>query len=872
MADGPYLPQIVPAGSTATGGNPDTSPQNEWLKQSALYKGVHAFMQTPVGGAIKQNVKDAQTSTDQLKRWLATTPVGHKYAQANEIARTFANNPIAQAVDQFTQLPVEGVTNVLTSDQRVVASRIANFRSNPLGVVGTTTMTLPGGAAGMAGLMAIPEVRRAVEKQAGNEAYAIAHPNDPSIQYNAQKAVHVDKLLARNPDLTGRLQNFLVNSAWQATTQPSMYASLGTESAAEMFLQNYDRFATAQMMSRNPGMREFARTFSTDVEARTRGLSVDDMQRMKTLEEEIKAGGRDVEIKTGENKGKTEFKPWTSTQLSTRRSDLAFLQDQLKTSKLSSQQLAALDNKRTVNRVFKEKWADRANRWVQQDATNLKNNVIGPLTHQRLLYEPYLFGTPGMREDALKMGLDPQAAVARGDLTQEEINAPPTGDVRYKPMEEYNPQSREVLQPRDANFNNMLVGEMQKYRMRTKAGYEKYKEETLPDLNMEPLYERIRRRFQVGREVVGNRRLVHGIEQTFDIGERSAETFLEKWAYGGFGAAKALSDVQTDAMLAIGAPHVRNIAVLLHAGYGERAVLAASRRFVLGTEKRLSDKIKKGAEALFTPKELHPASPVRLLTFANDAMRKATSRMLTRWDMAARATALDALDRNPLTRNLSDEEKIARVNDDIGNYAKQPHFVEFAKKFMGANFPQWHGYIVPTAMMRAVLRNPARVARLGMYEENFNDELFPDSPWRLSLGGGLAEFAGAVADPVRLATLQYPSYFGSESMLGWAGGLGQLGRTALMSRKDNLAKRYASLGLAAVPGGLAVREAEFNPYKEPGSPLERLGLTTAGPYFQKKTVGARRRAMQRQMLEFTPGGMAGLGIGGGGAQIITPPR
>lgn len=770
---------------------------------------------------------DARASVAKL----AASPAGQKAIALNSVAERTTKNwqrsPIYQALDNFAALPSEGVLNVMGAQQRVVASRLGNWKTNPIGVLGATMDNFAPGSSLY--LTAVDrDAPKKIQQQYGNDLYAVFHPNDPRIENNMYHATGIDKAMTNDPRFRGKLQNAAVATAAQIISDPTTYETAGAGAAAEILLGKWGQLMTDAARSENPLTRNLASTFTTNVEERSRQMTSDELAEYQRLASKKALNAQD---------------PTKDALTKKEQAKYAKLGDQIKLSDFNRQQMAAVNVARTKNQNFQYLWDGRYRKWIDQDKKNIDANILSPLTQQRLMIEPYLFGSPGMRADAIKNGFDVQAAIKRGDVTWQEVTdalqgkGPEVEAVKYKVQDMYNPQSAEVRQPAGSRFNSMLVGENERYRMKTSAGFEKYKEDQQAKLTDATLRDRLTRRFQAGRTVVGNRAMVKSLESQLGIGEAAAKTFLEKTVFGSFNLAETISNIQTDAMLSIGLPHIRNIGVLGYLAMGERGMAAAMYRFLTKVPDRLSGRlVGKGGEAYFAPKTLPEKSPVRLMPYP---VRQAASNVLNKFDLAVRATRLEMLDKsNP---ELSEVEKLNRVNQDIGDYATQPHYVRLAKRTLGGNFPQWHGYIVPTAVMRAALRNPGNVTRLARYEQNFNDYVLPNSKYRLTLGGGLDEDASAWADLARIATGHYPSYFASQSMIGPAADV----LHPLISKGVDLRKEVAAGALQAVPLGLPLGEAFLNEYKEPGKGLSgaagRFGLSLLGPYWQKRTIPSRRR-------------------------------
>jgi hypothetical protein len=281
---------------------------------------------------------------------------------------------------------------------------------------------------------------------------------------------------------------------------------------------------------------------------------------------------------------------------------------------------------------------------------------------------------------------------------------------------------------------------------------------------------------------------------------------------------RTMSDLQVDAMLATGVPHMRNITVaglmsMPPQDVAKAAYWAAFNR----TPRALASRLEEGADSHFGLGATHFG-----------ALRKLTETPLNRLDQSLRAARLQRLDKE--MPNAENFEKLDRVNQDIGEYGLKPTWSEHARA-AGANFPQWHGYNVPLMFGRAALRYPGRLANIGRTEQNFNDQLFPDQPDMWHLGGPAGEGASALLDPARLATGKWPSFFAGPSTAGIIANL----RPSF----QYIPERLVNYGLGIVPGGQTYGELMQNQLPIPGPAL--AGANLAGFYASKATQSDKRR-------------------------------
>lgn len=674
---------------------------------------------------------------------------------ANSTAQSFVqagqNNPsifgdvpaeITNAGREFAALPAEGLNAVLGAPQRISASRLGQMGANPRGVAETTAAPLTG---------AVPALLDpAGRKQIGNEVYAAFHPNDPSIEANAEAATGVNHLISSDPRFRGKAQNFLVRTAFENLTDPLNIATLGTGAVAEDALRAVGRAGTVALKSSNPIARDLAQTMLTNVAERRGGYNPSEIAGINSLKN------------------------------------------------------------REITRARMQHTSDAG--LLSATRRDLHNGVIPEPIRQRFLQEPFVFGTPEMREQALKFGYVPKPGEAERE---------PLGLVNYNLRANYEPQTGMAKSP-DA-FNDLLLGEEE--RLKTpRAGFEEHQQsEAAP----ENLYDRVDRRLAQGRAVIRHRATTDALQRHIGMTPEMASATATESKLGGSEALKALSRAQVDALLSTGIPHMRNVAVGGYLSLGEGGMANATRYFLQGLPQHLADRLNAGASSHFGVRVPGKYSPARLLP---QGVRKASTTMLDRWDQSLRAARLEQVDKD--MKGADELEKLDRVNQDLGAYNLKPQYVKWLQAFVGANFPQWHNYIVPTMVGRAVVRHPERVERLARTEQNANDSFLPHEPYRVTLGGPIDEAASAAADPARLAfgetaSRRYPSYFGGPSS---AGILSPIARAILSGPKKEIGTYLAGL----VPFGGIALDALGNPFNSPLPPLGRVAGGLAGIYTQNR--------------------------------------
>lgn len=688
--------------------------------------------------------------------------------RAKAILKRLQNSPAEKAIEEFTALPAEGVTALLGAPQRVVASRIANFKKNPRGVAETTAGPLVGPLA-----LLTPEGR----KEAGNEAYAAFHPNDLGPEEAAEAATGVNRLMSKDPRFRGKLQNFAVRTGFETLTDPLNLASLGTASAGEDALRAFGRAGTKALTSPNETVRNTAKNFLTNVPEREGGFSPKDIAAINTIKQ----------------RGIT-------------RQRVMHTQDE------------AL---------------------LHAHKGEIDKGVVPDAVRQRLLREPFMYGTPTMRAQSLLLGFKP---------TFKEIETQPLSLLDYDLKQEYDPRTGGWRsQPRA--FDDLLLGEEEKLRA-PRAGFEQHQTGQDPQ---EPLYDRLRKRLAAGRAVIKHRSTADDIQRETGVGEEMANNLATDSKIGGIRGMQAISRAQVDALLSTGIPHMRNVAVGGYLSMGEKGLADATRMLLSGVPKELTDRLEQGGASHFGIRTPGKYSPARLLPIG---FRKATTGLLDRWDTALRAARLKQLDHD--MPNATEYERLDRVNQDLGAYNLKPQYVKALQAFAGANFPQWHNYIVPTMVGRALIRNPGRVERLARGEQNANDTFLPNAPYRVTLGGPVDESASAAADVARIMTMKYPSYFGGPSSLGPASYI-----LHPPPGKTTLPQRALEIGSGFVPFGNVGLDVLLNPYKSPLPPLARAAGGLSGIYSQKRPPASRARTAS--MLPVPSSGPSGIWSVPGGA-------
>jgi hypothetical protein len=686
------------------------------------------------------------------------------------IRGTLGTPPIVNIPDIWKRLDTATNENTVYDTLKYISQLPAEQIINVLGagerIESERLSNLKSNPAGVAATTASPLLGPVVamlfangRKEIGNEVYAAFHPNDPNIETASEKAAGVDKLISQDPRFRGKLQNFIVRTTFQNLKDPLNWATLGTAAGGEMFLRGLGRVGTAALKNPNDLIRGTAKMALTNTEERAGGFS----------EQEI------AKVNTYRNR------------------------EQVRARVQHTEDEALLHKYRPM----------------------LERGVVPDAVRQRLLHEPYVYGTPEMRRQAEAFGYHP---------TGKEQDTPPQGLLDYNLREDYDPHTGVVG---SGNFEDLLLGQTSEKKTPT-AGFEKQQTgEAAP----ESLPDRIAKRLAAGRSVVRHRATARAMEENLGVGHEMANSLAKDGEdVGGFPLGQALSKAQVDAMLATGVPHMRNVGVMGWNALGELGLAKALQRTVV-PDKNLLSRLEQGGSSHFgirTPGKLSPARLVPL------PVRKATTGLLDRWDQALRSTRLEQLDKEH--PEWAEEQKLDRVNQDLGAYNLKPHYVKVLQS-IGANFPQWHNYVVPTSVARAMIRHPGRVARLSRAEENANDSFLPNAPFRVTLGGPNDEFASMAADPANVAVGKGAKYLLSPSSVGpLASNL--LPQSFNAPWKQRLAETLSNF----VPTGSTILDETLNPYKSPLKPLARGAAGLSGVYTQKRPPQSLARTAGQQTV------------------------
>lgn len=415
---------------------------------------------------------------------------------------------------------------------------------------------------------------------------------------------------------------------------------------------------------------------------------------------------------------------------------------------------------------------------LKQHKAEIAQGKVPDAVRQRLLREAYVYGNLKMRRQALQYGYKP---------TAEEAAQAPKGVLNYTLRDEYFPHVGKYQLPPEYQE----VGKA--YKRKPNARFEQHQTSNeIPDDPFKSMEYRlasgrsaIRHRMiqqRIANETglpasVGSSRIAPdmGLQAEHVADSQKAQEILQgthgqdvqgpEWI-------NQISNIGRDTLVGANpVPHAKNIASLAYISGGVPVIKRGLEYAMSGVPKALKDRLEKyGAGTHFMLSNVSSVSPVKVLPW-----RKSSSMALDRIDMGMRAARLQQIDKQ--FPHLSEYEKAQKVNEDIGAYKDSPAYVQMTK-WVGAQFPQWHAYIVPTTIARGILRNPQRVETIVRGTNAVNNDVVGDKAgYKIDPGGPVSEAANLYADPLRVANLPYaelPKAILSPSSAGVVGGLTQL--------------------------------------------------------------------------------------------------
>ena len=403
----------------------------------------------------------------------------------------------------------------------------------------------------------------------------------------------------------------------------------------------------------------------------------------------------------------------------------------------------------------------------EEELRNLKpdeegNYHLPEAVSQRYLQEPYVDGTPEMREEALRLGYRP---------TEAEAAKPPTGRVQYNLKEDY----QTLIRPREGEtqeqaFQRISGGEPGK----ANAGFEQ--ERTREAGLGSDQYDITSNRLRLGRNLIRRR----------TIDQKTEEYLAQKggWKPGApVKSVDALSDkpwsiktpwgpwlekLSKESIKAFPLPHaIGNVGQLAWNKGGWTAVGLAMKHAVTGLSDAQVERMKSlGLWAEYLGKDM--TSPWRkppLSYFGGKGIDKAidlSTQVLNRLEGGFRQALLDLADHqhgfDP--NNIANEYKKAKdVLDAMGDYQNLNKVTAVLAGVFGAPFVAFGLSIVPKALAKAVREHPERLAGSSRMMEDLQADRGGPLPAGMRIAGGPNEsFMRMIMDPV--------GYMESPSRLG----------------------------------------------------------------------------------------------------------
>jgi hypothetical protein len=364
-----------------------------------------------------------------------------------------------------------------------------------------------------------------------------------------------------------------------------------------------------------------------------------------------------------------------------------------------------------------------------------------------------------------------------------------------------------------------------------------------PD-DMLPIEKRIEMRIAKGRTAVTERLTIKRMVDEFGITEQEAKGLLEKQTLGRLDILKRASDLSKWALVSVNPiPHALNIATLAYLAGGEKGLwqmLVRAGEYMRGhqAEETLKEMEQFGAgQTNFAQhgevlSKLTEHLPEKIDNFAQKVDKNTFQRvqgLLDTLDTAARATRWEELKR--LHPDWDGYKLADAVRNEIGDYsgAGTSRLVK-GLRAVGGEFPAWRMSIMPKAVLRSLVTNPARIQRYLRAVRSGDQQL----PYDIDPGGPIAGTAKEVADPLG-------SFFSASTVGPGVNAAIRAYGSRLKPNDFNLAEDTANTLEGYVPFGPQI-EATRNTFHSPVDSLPaRLGLSAIGAY-------GKRRPSQREAI------------------------
>ena len=124
-----------------------------------------------------------------------------------------------------------------------------------------------------------------------------------------------------------------------------------------------------------------------------------------------------------------------------------------------------------------------------------------------------------------------------------------------------------------------------------------------------------------------------------------------------------------------------------------------------------------------------------------------TNKLINRFEEGLRSALYDTHAKE-LGPNADKYEIGKMVRQGAGDYRDTSQMTRNMQK-MGGVFPQYHNYIVPSAVGRSVIRNPQRLESIAHGQQDVNEDVVKDPNKYWGIGGAANNFARLLASPVK---------------------------------------------------------------------------------------------------------------------------
>lgn len=475
---------------------------------------------------------------------------------------------------------------------------------------------------------------------------------------------------------------------------------------------------------------------------------------------------------------------------------------------------------------------------------------------QRQLAEPWLHGTPEMRQQAEALGFKPEEAVASKIIAPEayqQFKDAPEGLLKYNVRNEY----LTMIKARGERpiEDSLLFKSAGAQHKKEYAGFEK---PSGGHGEGPGLQTRLENRLRLGRMAVRQRRVDAETEQFLtehggwkgegpirvDKLSHGPEVVAAGWkrAVGSKASGLAKAGIKLNPL-----PHgVKNVGELAYLAGGPEAFGKGLGYAGKGLADAQVERLKNmGVSVDYLQHAQGDLSALEKLTAPQQ-------KLLTRIEMGYRQARLDQLDRQfGPSKSVADEYRKAQIlRDDLGDYRNASKFIS-GLQAIGGPFVAFRLGIVPRAVARAAAKNPQRLASIYRTQNAVNQELQQEGLPATFHAGDPAEDAARLFNPFTAK-----GYLESTATLGPLGevnrlvdphnleGLGQFTQNVLSEYAPGLRTLAPVAGL--IPG--APDWLGGFPYgSTPGvSPMAQALGQVFGTYFQKDPSRFAERTLEQK--------------------------